>query len=89
MVTETPTAAPVLYDVHITDTATGETRVVPFGHPWYDHSGHWWSEGNYGCDCNRAGVFGNPDEDFPCGDTRYRVRCVERGTGRVLYDDSR
>lgn len=49
-----------------------------------------WTEGNYGCDCNRALFFahaaGEEDPDVACGEGLYSVQIVEVG-GRVLYQD--
>lgn len=50
-----------------------------------------WSEGNFGCDCNRALFFAravdeDPDDDeTPCGSTAFRIRITENG--RVVYRD--
>lgn len=34
-----------------------------------------WTDGNYGCDCNRAAFFHRDDEEFDdeCGDERYAL----------------
>jgi hypothetical protein len=57
---------------------------VPFG----DGSDYWWSEGNASCDCNRGLWFqgGGAVLSRPCGEGRYRVRCVD-DAGNVLYED--
>ena len=43
------------YHVTIRDTTTGETRISrEFKEDWDPDKSHWWwTEGNYGCDCNR------------------------------------
>lgn len=82
------------YDVHITEVASGETRIFRHGDDpdWDRIDGDYvWPDGNYACDCNRALFFaragGAEDIDIDCGDTRFRVRITERGTDRVLYED--
>lgn len=79
------------YDAHITDTTTGETRTYVCEHPWEQHSDFLWSEGNFGCDCNRALFFAraageDDDIDLPCGETRFRVR-ITGPNGKELYRD--
>lgn len=86
-------------DAHITDVKTGETALYRDD---YDNTGsdmfsaeecieYMWSEGNYACDCNRelffAAAKGLPEPDYRCGDGRFAVRVVERGTDRVIYED--
>ncbi len=55
-----------------------------------------WSEGNYGCDCNRylfferAGCHEPTDEESElhcnCGEDRYTVLCiVDMETGKTIY----
>ncbi len=83
-------SAPV--DVHILDTLTGETRVYTHAFPWGEGSDYLWSEGNYGCDCNRHLFFcraidAPEDEDRPCGFTRYLIHVKDRETGAALYED--
>jgi hypothetical protein len=76
------------YIVHITDTTTGETRMVRMTGPFGLHEDLWWHEGNASCDCNRGAWF-HGSRGFgahPCGDGRYRVRCVD-DAGTVLYED--
>lgn len=64
------------YDIHITDTTTGETRIYFEDHDYYEATEYQWSEGNYSCDCNRGLFFGraNGEEnmDRKCGDSRYK-----------------
>lgn len=79
------------YLVHITDTQTGEQRVRTMDLDWIDGSAYWWSDGNFGCDCNRADVFednANECVERPCGHGRYVVRCVTHD-GATLYEDDR
>jgi hypothetical protein len=76
------------YIVHITDTTTGETRVVRMTGTFGHDEDFWWHEGDASCDCNRGAWFhgGGRTEKRPCGEGRYRVRCVN-DAGRVLYED--
>lgn len=86
--------------IEITDTHTGETRILKEEtKPTLGGFHYLWSEGNYSCDCNRSIFFHNakwPSEDGPseeemfiakCGDGRYRVRIVEEATGECVYED--
>lgn len=81
--------------VALTDTRTGVTREFPFtGSADPGAVEFHWSEGNYGCDCNRALFFaragGEPADpgDFPCGEGRYRADVRDAVTGEVLYRDA-
>jgi hypothetical protein len=82
------------YIVHITDTTTGETRVVRMERAFNDSEALWWRAsrgaeyGNAQCDCNRGAWFYGTGRTLkqPCGDGRYRVRCVD-DAGTVLYED--
>ena len=49
-----------------------------------------WTEGNFGCDCNRQLEFeragSEPEDDDPtCGDDRYELISLELNDGRELY----
>ena len=47
-----------------------------------------WEENNFSCDCNRAMFFNNyaePDMDYPCGDTEYKVRVF--CDGKLIYEE--
>jgi hypothetical protein len=76
------------YTAHITDTTTGETRVVRMECAFNDSEALWWRDGNAQCDCNRGAWFYGTGRTLkqPCGDGRYRVRCVD-DAGTVLYED--
>jgi len=64
-----------------------DTTVDP---EWSDTDEYMWSDGNYGCDCNRGLFFalagGDDEPTTECGDTAYSVRIVD-GSGRELYAD--
>ena len=70
------------YSVLVIKNATKEERIVPIGDgiEWGDGSHHWLTEGNFGCDCNRAILFGDDNEE--CGESRYLIPCaiLEDGT---------
>lgn len=80
--------------IEITNSKTGEVR------KFNDHSGdvfdaYHWTEGNYGCDCNRILFFAQAngeegDFDAPCthGTPSYRLR-IFSDHGEVLYDDTK
>lgn len=83
--------------VEICRMADRVVRVYETSFAWDDSgvtgsSSYLWSDGNYGCDCNRALFFAraageeDPDDDeSPCGDAAYRVRITE--DGREVYRD--
>jgi hypothetical protein len=84
------------YRVHIHDIATGVTRWFDFPYEWdyVDGSSEYlWSDGNYGCDCNRSLFFqreaGGDDtaQSLGCGSDRYVIKIVEP-EGYVLYEDN-
>lgn len=67
------------YVATIVDNATGESRECEMEIEWHDASEFWWTEGNFGCDCNRMLTFERaggrePDED--------EVQCVYPGFER-------
>lgn len=80
--------------ISILDTTTGETRSYRDSwynsNPWEDSHEFLWSDGNYGCDCNRALFFarahGEPDPGIECGESRFKVRITD-DAGKVLYAD--
>ena len=66
------------YDVLIRKNATGEVRTSHQDLPWKEHSLWSWTEGNFGCDCNRKLQFeraGKEEgaEDYECGHSAYTV----------------
>lgn len=82
------------YDVEILEMATGETVRFTYPYPWGDGSEYLWTDGNMGCDCNRATEFWRAkhpgasleeEPDFPCGDGAYRVT-IWVGGAVVLTD---
>lgn len=82
-------AKEIPYYVEITHIASGETRRMKQKDIlWGEGSEYWWSEGNFGCDCNRADEFYNREnEDHPCGVTAFRVKCFAMN-GDLLYEDA-
>jgi hypothetical protein len=85
----------VSYTVAITDTTTGETRERTYDDlgEWDEGSEYWWTDGNFGCDCNRKLEFGRADgidyDDGPCNPypepNRYRIKVMVGG--KVVYED--
>jgi hypothetical protein len=68
------------YRVTIKDTKTGETVTSLQNFEWSDGSLYWWTEGNFGCDCNRnmqfqraKGIKEENIEDIKCGDDRFFI----------------
>lgn len=69
------------YSVVIQRAADGETRTYHDTLDWGSGNWYWWTEGNQGCDCNRALSFiraggEKPALDDPrveCGDKAYKV----------------
>lgn len=90
------------YKICIIDTTTWEERVQDMRDiPWGDASVFWWTEGNYGCDCNRAWEFaragGLPEAEVvkieqPCSHSnysRYYVPWAEVDGKRIEIDPLR
>jgi hypothetical protein len=87
--------------VRIVRVADGEERVYKDTSPWVppDETGSgsiwWWTEGNGGCDCNRALFFARagsepePEDDPPCGETIYRIPSIELEDGTIITVDER
>ena len=86
------------YKVAIRKNETGEVRVYDVGYSdWDTPDGHndlfWWTEGNFGCDCNRfaswmrAGGEDPGEEDWPCGNMRYTVLYADLPDGRRIEID--
>lgn len=88
------------YAVEIRRNADGVVRSVneecgdgadEWDRPHWCSREFWWSEGNGGCDCNRALFFaraaGEPEDwERGCGDTEYSVRMTLED-GRVVLDE--
>lgn len=82
-----------LVETTILEVATGRTAVdnTPCHIAAGDDVPFIWAEGDFSCDCNRRLLFHRAqgveldDDDTPCGDGRYLVRCAI--DGRVVYDE--
>jgi hypothetical protein len=79
--------------IYIRKEATKEVRTYTDPHPWEAGSDYLWSDGNYGCDCNRHLFFERaaghePNEDCECGEEAYMLR-IEDDSGKELYRDER
>jgi len=79
-----------MYIVYIRNNETNEERFYPEDMEWQDHFDYLWSDGNYGCDCNRGLFFARageePDPDWGCGHEKYSVRILDN-KGEILYED--
>ncbi len=85
------------YKVTIRKNDTGEVRIKDMKSiEWGDHSVYWWTEGNFGCDCNRDREFKraggeeiDPDDDSDrCGDTAYTALFAELENGKQVQIDA-
>lgn len=86
------------YKAYIRNNATGETRIQTLDLDWRDSSVFWWTDGNFGCDCNRELEFrragGETETDIAavfdnivCGHTRYSVPKIELQDGTIVEID--
>lgn len=86
------------YALTIVNNETGEARVYQDNYDWpdEDHFVFMYTEGNYGCDCNRglffdraAGFEGNQGEDEGdvCGSEKYSIPTASCEDGRVIDID--
>jgi hypothetical protein len=83
------------YKVRIRRNSDNLIRTYDDDLDWHDSSMFWWTEGNAGCDCNRALFFARavdedePDWDnIPCGDKLYTVLDITLEDGRVIEVDA-
>lgn len=80
------------YTVRIQHKPTGEVRAISTDWEWGEGSVWAWTEGNFGCDCNRGLLF-YQDSDADCeitcnsGDNVYAVIDVTLPNGRVIPVD--
>lgn len=58
----------------------------------YKQFNQWhWTEGNFGCDCNRGLFFyramglEEPENEHACGHIRYSIHISDDDTGEILY----
>jgi len=78
------------YVVTIRDNADSETVEYEVNFPWSDYTMFMWKDGNWGCDCNREGMFAfakgiEPSCDPECGDgVRYSVLRAVLEDGTVI-----
>jgi hypothetical protein len=80
------------YRVEIIRNETGEKRLAERSDEWDDLALYMWTDGNFGCDCNRAMFFadagGEEDCDIGCGETRYTVtRAILPNGSEVEIDE--
>lgn len=87
------------YRVLLRKNDTGEERWRVMDFDWSESDEFWWTEGNFGCDCNRAmewaraGGPGPPDDphwnniDRDCGDIAFTAICAELADGTIIKLD--
>ena len=84
------------YEVQIRNNATGEVRACSMGPrmEWNDGSMFWWTDGNFGCDCNRAlewhraGGIELGDEVLECGHDAFTAIEAVLSDGRRIPIDA-
>ena len=71
------------YTMEIRCNATGDIRERTYKYGPWDYGQEWyWTEGNFGCDCNRKMEFDRAagiepfesDDNYPCGTGSYAAR---------------
>lgn len=81
-----------MIDIHLRRVVDGEVRLVrEEAYPGWEFM---WSDGNYGCDCNRQLMFDQisggeptPHEGGMCGHERFAIDCVtDAKTGAVICE---
>lgn len=77
--------------IRMRDNTTGEERTLTGKNVELDWLGDYiWTDGNFGCDCNR-GLFWSDwkgDEEFGCGDERFTIFDITLQDGRVIKIDA-
>lgn len=77
--------------IKIKRNSDGLIREYNDEYPWSETMEYLWSEGNFGCDCNRALFFaravGEDDPDCECGDTEFSIEVFD-DDGKLLYKDN-
>lgn len=82
------------YRTCIRNNFTGEERIDLDEFDWKDEHGFlfMWTEGNFGCDCNRELMFalckGELAPDRSCGSTGFSILWAEREDGTRLKVDA-
>lgn len=73
---------------------TNEVRTYESNKGWSDAEEYWWTDGNFGCDCNRHLTFIRiqgkelaDNEEAPCGEVRYSALYVEFEDGSKVEID--
>lgn len=79
------------YHVAIRNNETGEVRMYRHDLAWDDDL-YQWTEGNYGCDCNRRLFWyranGDEAEEIICGETAFSALYAELPDGTRIEIDS-
>jgi hypothetical protein len=82
------------FDIHLKDPKTGKIIVYQDDFDFYDSpvsTGKEWvnfmyTDGNYGCDCNRSNFMGIDELD--CGDTIELIKIVDHDTGEISWPEN-
>lgn len=75
------------YKILICNNASNEERLCEIDGEWGEASEYLWTEGNYGCDCNRHLFFERSKglkpsiDDAKCGESQYSIRYAIDGDG--------
>jgi hypothetical protein len=79
------------YKVAIRKNETGEIRFSTVNWEWSDGDMYWWTEGNFGCDCNREDRWNLAGGDVPksnkCSDSKFSALYVELPDGTKIEID--
>jgi hypothetical protein len=82
------------YTVRLRNNATREVRDIAMTDDWCDGFRFLWSDGNFGCDCNRGLFFAEaagepePDPDVHCGSELFTAIEAALPSGeRIPLDD--
>ena len=79
---------------HLLDTRTGERKIDTSEYDCLDSYGRiicFWTDGNYGCDCNRSRMFYPDDEskELDCnihGNIIVLEKIVNEDTGEIIWE---
>ena len=81
-----------IVEVRMRANRSGEVRSIPYDSDWKEgdegDSLYFWTEGNFGCDCNRSDIwYGDLEHDVDCGDEAFSVIDVRLDDGRIVVID--
>lgn len=73
------------YIAIIVDKVSGKVNTETFFSEWQEYSDYLWTDGNYGCDCNRSIFFGEAQEY--CSYNRFFVSIWYKG--KIVFTDAK